>query len=105
MSRTSSPGGAGLRSGRRHPLRHPAALARLAEIRVPTLIVVSGGDQPDILRQADLLHATITGCQKAVIVGVAHVPNMESPERFNRLVLDRLDAGAGAGLHGGPDHE
>jgi len=30
--------------------------------------------------------------QKAVIPGVAHVPNMERPELFSRLVLDFLDA-------------
>ena len=49
-------------------------------------------DVPDVLAQADLLHATIPGAQKALIPGVAHVPNMERPDHFNRLVLDFLSA-------------
>ncbi len=72
------------------PPLEPPAIARLAEIGVPTLIVVGGGEVPDILAQADLLHENIAGAQKAVIPGVAHVLNMERPERFNTLVLDFL---------------
>lgn len=74
------------------PPLEPPAIARLAEIRVPTLIMVGDKDQPDILTQGDLLHAGITGTQKIVIPGVAHVPNMERPADFNRLVLGFLDA-------------
>ncbi len=74
------------------PPLEPPAVARLAEIRVPTLIVVADGDQPDIIAQADLLHEGIAGARKVVIPDVAHVPNMERPERFNRLVLGFLDA-------------
>ncbi len=74
------------------PPLEPPAVARLAEIRVPTLIVVADGDQPDIIAQADLLHEGIAGVRKVVIPDVAHVPNMERPERFNRLVLGFLDA-------------
>jgi pimeloyl-ACP methyl ester carboxylesterase len=68
----------------------PPALSRLAEIHVPTLIIVGSGDVPDILAQADLLEHGITGAQKVVIPGVAHVPNMERPQDFNRIVLDFL---------------
>jgi pimeloyl-ACP methyl ester carboxylesterase len=45
---------------------------------------------PDILASADLLHHGIAGARKVVLPGVAHVPNMERPEQFNRLVLDFL---------------
>jgi pimeloyl-ACP methyl ester carboxylesterase len=48
------------------------------------------GDMPDILASADLLHHGIAGARKVVLPGVAHVPNMERPEQFNRLVLDFL---------------
>ena len=68
----------------------PPALSRLAEIHVPTLIIVGSGDVPDILAQADLLEQGIAGAQKVVIPGVAHVPNMERPRDFNRIVLDFL---------------
>jgi len=73
------------------PSLEPPAISRLTEIAVPTLIVVGGGDVTDILAQADLLHESIAGASKAVIPGVAHVPNMECPEHFNRLVLDALE--------------
>jgi len=72
------------------PLLEPAAIFRLAEIHVPTLIVVGDGDVPDILVQADLLEQGIAGAQKVVIPGVAHVPNMERPQDFNRIVLNFL---------------
>jgi pimeloyl-ACP methyl ester carboxylesterase len=68
----------------------PPALSRLAEIHVPTLIIVGSGDVPDILAQADLLEQGIAGAQKVVIPGVAHVPNMERPRDFNRIVLNFL---------------
>jgi 3-oxoadipate enol-lactonase len=68
----------------------PPALSRLAEIHVPTLIIVGSGDVPDILAQADLLEQGIAGAQKVVIPGAAHVPNMERPRDFNRIVLDFL---------------
>jgi pimeloyl-ACP methyl ester carboxylesterase len=45
------------------------------------------GDVPDMLAQADLLQAGIAGARKVVIPEVAHVPSMERPEQFNRLVL------------------
>lgn len=70
----------------------PPAVARLGEIRVPTLIVVGDADVPDVLAQANLLHRSIADAQKVVIPGVAHAPNMERPAQFNQLVLQFLDA-------------
>jgi len=86
------------------PPLEPPAVARLAEIRVPTLIVAADGDQPDILAQAGLLHEGIAGAQKAVIPDVAHAPNMERPADFNRLVLDFLDAQSGSRPRAVADH-
>lgn len=68
----------------------PPASARLGEVRCPTLVVVGELDQPDILRIADRLAEGIPGARKAVIAGTAHVPSMEKPEEFNRLVLEFL---------------
>ena len=68
----------------------PPAISRLGEIRVPTLIIVGDGDQPEILAIADLLCEGIPGARRAVIPGVAHLPNLERPAEFNRLVLDFL---------------
>lgn len=68
----------------------PPALDRLGAIRVPTLVLVGAEDQPDVLAGADRLASGIPGAQKAVIPDTAHVPNMERPAAFNRLVLDFL---------------
>ncbi|GAC1481421.1 MAG: alpha/beta hydrolase [Candidatus Dormibacteria bacterium] len=73
----------------------PPAIGRLKEIRVPTLIVVGELDLPDIAEAADRLEVGITGARRVVMKGTAHVPNMEQPEAFNRIVLGFLpDAAA-----------
>ena len=69
----------------------PPAINRLAEVKVPTLIVVGDEDTPDILEIADTLEQGIGGAQKVVISGTAHHLNMEKPEEFNRVVLDFLN--------------
>jgi pimeloyl-ACP methyl ester carboxylesterase len=68
----------------------PPALSRLGEIDAPTLVVVGDLDVPDTLASADLLARDIRGAQKAVMPGAAHLPSMEQPEQFNRLVLEFL---------------
>lgn len=68
----------------------PPAIARLAEIHVPTLVLVGNQDVPDKLASADVLERGIAGARKVVMPGVAHLPSMEQPEAFNRLVLDFL---------------
>jgi len=68
----------------------PAALSRLGEIHVPTLIIVGDQDVPDILASADILQAGVTGARKVVMQGTAHHPNMERPDEFNRIVLEFL---------------
>ena len=69
----------------------PPALNRLAEVKVPTLIVVGDRDAPEILEIADTLEQSIAEATKVVLPGTAHHPNMEQPEEFNRIVLDFLD--------------
>jgi 3-oxoadipate enol-lactonase len=39
---------------------------------------------------AERLEAEIPNARRETIVGTAHVPNMERPEEFDRLVLDFL---------------
>ena len=65
----------------------PPAGTRLGEVRAPTLILVGDLDVPDILAICDRLETGIAGARKVVMHGTAHVPNMERPEEFNRLVL------------------
>jgi 3-oxoadipate enol-lactonase len=69
----------------------PPAINRLAEVNVPTLIVVGDQDMPEVLDVADTLEQGITGATKVVLAGTAHHPNMEKPGEFNRIVLEFLD--------------
>jgi 2-hydroxy-6-oxonona-2,4-dienedioate hydrolase len=68
----------------------PPAIVRLGEIRVPALVIVGANDVPAILKTADVLAGGIDSARKVVIPNSAHVPNMEHPQEFNRLVLDFL---------------
>jgi pimeloyl-ACP methyl ester carboxylesterase len=70
----------------------PPAIGRLHEIRVPTLVIVGDRDVDDIRGAAEELRRGIRGASLVVMPGVAHVPNMERPEEFNRLVLDFLNS-------------
>jgi 3-oxoadipate enol-lactonase len=69
---------------------NPLAVRRLHEIDAPTLVVVGDKDLPTVLEAADLLMNSIPNVRKAVIVDAAHLPNLEHPEEFNRIVLDFL---------------
>ena len=69
----------------------PPATGRLREIQSPTLILVGDLDYPQKVDVAATMAAEIAGARLAVIPGTAHVPNMEEPEVFNRLVLDFLN--------------
>lgn len=50
--------------------------------------LLGDGDQPDILAIADWLHMGVPGAPQGVMPGVAHLPNIAQPGRFNRLVRD-----------------
>jgi pimeloyl-ACP methyl ester carboxylesterase len=69
----------------------PPARERLAEIRVPTLLIVGDLDQPHVVDSMERLAATIAGAETAVIRGTAHLPSMERPDEFNRVVLEFLE--------------
>ena len=72
------------------PAQNMLATRRLHEITAPTLVVVGDKDVPTVLEAADLLTDSIPGARKAVIHDAAHLPNLEHPEEFNRIVLDFL---------------
>ena len=74
-----------------NPLDPPAA-SRLAELSVPVLAVVGALDHPELSRAADVMVEQLPHAEKVVIDGAAHVPNMEQPTEFNRVVLDFLRA-------------
>ena len=70
----------------------PPAVGRLGEIKVPVLAIIGDLDMPDTFPAADLLVANTPSARKVVFRGAAHVPSLEQPEEFNRVVGEFLDA-------------
>lgn len=68
----------------------PPAMKRLEEITVPTLAIVGAFDMPDMLTNAEAIAARVPGARKVIMPGVAHLPPMEAPEEFRRIVRDFL---------------
>jgi 3-oxoadipate enol-lactonase len=64
---------------------------RIGEITAPTLVIVGEEDAPDIHAIAQRLAREIPGAQFEQIADTAHVPSMERPEDFDRLVLGFLE--------------
>ena len=82
------------RLGEGHDLREarldPPASQRLGEVAVPTLVVTGEEDVQDIHAIAEQLAGGIPGAQRATIPGAAHLPNLERPGEFDRIVLGFL---------------
>jgi 3-oxoadipate enol-lactonase len=76
-------------AGEPQPLQ-PAAVGRLDEVHVPTLVVVGTADEPGATASARFMAERIAGARLEELEGVAHMVHLEQPERFNRLVLDIL---------------
>jgi 3-oxoadipate enol-lactonase len=103
-----APGNAGVRqrlgallAANPHNLRRPAglerrpetpALALLGQISVPTLIVVGEGDIPDVHAHCGAIQAGIPGASRVVLPGSGHLPHLEVPDAFNRVVLEFIDS-------------
>jgi pimeloyl-ACP methyl ester carboxylesterase len=69
----------------------PPAVDRLSEVRAPALILVGDADQRRTLAAAELLADGLPNARRVVMTGAAHLPNMERPEEFNRILLDYLE--------------
>src|SRR2546430_15674425 len=77
---------------------------RLGEISVPTLVLAGELDVPDIDLLADRLEREIPDARRATIEGAAHVPSMERPDEFDRLLLGFLHEGEAAQCPVRPNH-
>lgn len=62
---------------------------RLAEIRVPTLIVW-GDEDAQFFKASQMLKASIRGAKLITVPGVGHSPHEEAPEYFNDILLQFL---------------
>lgn len=63
----------------------PPAVNRLAEINVPTLLVVGEFDHPDIHRRVSFLSDSLRNALKLVFPGGGHMLNMEHAPLFSLL--------------------
>jgi pimeloyl-ACP methyl ester carboxylesterase len=66
----------------------PPALDRLAEIRVPTLVLVGGQDLDAIEQAAARVTQGIPGARRVDWPDTAHLPSMERPQDFMVLLRD-----------------
>jgi pimeloyl-ACP methyl ester carboxylesterase len=76
----------------------PPAVSRLAEIAVPTLVMVGEHDPAPIQGIADIVMGQVPDARKVVIADAGHHPNLEHPAEFNRAVdsfLSSLSASPG----------
>lgn len=68
----------------------PPAITRLSEVRAPALIIVGDLDLPEKLELTAQLASAIPNARQHIISGTAHLPSMEQPDEFNRVVLNFL---------------
>lgn len=62
----------------------------LGRIRAETLVIAGGDDPATPPEHADLIARLVPGARLEVIPEAAHLPNLEYPGRFTRLVLAHL---------------
>jgi 3-oxoadipate enol-lactonase len=48
-----------------------------------------------VLEKADLVLDAVPDAERVVVAGAAHLPSLERPAEFDRLVLEFLDRAAG----------
>jgi 3-oxoadipate enol-lactonase len=76
--------------GAKHEALDPPAAGRLESLRAPVLVIVGDEDLPHVGVAADVLASEIPGARKVVIKDAAHLPSLERPDEFNRIVRDFL---------------
>lgn len=72
----------------------PPAVGRLAEITVPTLVIVGLLDESLTVANAGVLAAAVPGARRIDLPDVAHMPSLERPDWFTETLLEFL-AGIG----------
>jgi pimeloyl-ACP methyl ester carboxylesterase len=77
----------------REQLLVPDIGRRLAEVAAPTLVITGDLDVPDFQAVGRRLQAEIPDARSASIAGAAHLPSMEQPDEFMRLLSDFLGPG------------
>lgn len=68
----------------------PPARERLGRIRVPTLVVIGDRDARSVRMFGDSTARMIPGARRVVMEGTDHLPQMEKPEEFTRVLVEFL---------------
>lgn len=69
----------------------PPAAGRLGELRVPLLVILGTLDEPGTSGSMRHLAEAVPHARLEVFEGVAHMLNLELPDRFNALLREFLD--------------
>jgi pimeloyl-ACP methyl ester carboxylesterase len=68
----------------------PDTMKRVGELRVPTLVIVGAGDDPQNIGQAEALKVMVPEARLETIPNAGHLPYLEQPDTFVRLVTGFL---------------
>ena len=77
--------------GKRLPNTVTPAAERLQDLDLPVLIIVGSHDTPYILAAADVMAEKLRSARKVIIEDAAHLPNMDQPDEFQRILQDFLE--------------
>jgi 3-oxoadipate enol-lactonase len=98
MMRSADPAGAA--AAQRARADRPDRRADLADVTVPTLVVVGSEDTFTPLSDAQVIASGVPGADLVVVDGAAHLPNLERPEAFDAALSRLLDRVDGPGHNG-----
>ncbi len=70
---------------------NPPTIQRLPEIHIPTLLLAGQQEDSENLAVLETIATKVPGAKKIIIPGAGHLPQMEKPEEFNRIVREFLD--------------
>ena len=76
--------------GERQPNMQTEAFERLNEIKIPVLLIVGENDLTYFDAAADYMLERISSSQKVIISNAAHLPNMDQPVEFRKIVEEFL---------------
>jgi pimeloyl-ACP methyl ester carboxylesterase len=77
--------------GKRMPNTESPAFDRLTDLNVPVLVIVGAHDIPYILAASEYMIEKIPKVKKAVIKEGAHLPNMDQPDEFQKIIESFLN--------------